>query len=313
MPDPRTRNALLAALGGLLWVLVAALHRRLPSLVLLAPLVPPLLGFGVLEIRSRYREAYGSAGRVGVVLSTLGLAFLFAPALVYATTDFGTQPLGGLVLAIPTGVGVFALWAGTVSLALALRDCGAVGTPLAVAFALALPASPLVNALVTPALGVGVGVYGLAWVAVAARLARPSDADVTPTDRLDGSPHRLVAGVVGLALVGLGAPGLLPWYDGVASTYIHTTGTTQFVVNTLHVALGAGTLGAGAISVRAARLSLRVVAVVCLGTVVAAVTPVWPPVEGLVLSVYLGLALVSGVVGFGVAGRAPESGPADDH
>ncbi len=318
MPDPRTRNALLAALGGLLWTALPALDGPLPTVVLLAPLIPPLLGFGVLEVWSRYREAYGTAGRVGVALSALGLCFVFVPALLYATTDFGTQPLGALVLAIPAGVGVFSLWAGTVSLALALRNCGVVGTPLAVAFALALPASLLVNALMTPALGVGVGVYGLAWVAVATRLARPAEAsaDVTPRSRLDVSPHRLVAGIVGLVLVGVGAPGLLLWYDGIASTYIHTAGTTQFVVNVLHVVLGAGTLGAGAVSAHAARLSLRVVAVVCLGTVVAAVAPVWPPVAGLVLGVYLGLALVSGIVGFGVAGPVPErdpAGPGDDH
>ncbi|MFC7165549.1 hypothetical protein [Halospeciosus flavus] len=167
---------------GLLWTALPALDGPLPTVVLLAPLIPPLLGFGVLEVWSRYREAYGTAGRVGVALSALGLCFVFVPALLYATTDFGTQPLGALVLAIPAGVGVFSLWAGTVSLALALRNCGVVGTPLAVAFALALPASLLVNALMTPALGVGVGVYGLAWVAVATRLARPAEAsaDVTP-------------------------------------------------------------------------------------------------------------------------------------
>lgn len=211
--DTSARNLALAAVGGTLWAVVPALDGIVPWIWSVAPVAPVLLAFGVFECWRRYRDTWGRLGRAGAALAWVGLVLLAVAALLQ-------QALAGLVavfaVAPVAASGFLSLWVGSTFLAVVLRRAAVVGLAGAVAFVLALPASSVLN-VVGPA-AIGIGFYGVAWVALAVRLSGTSQetppAQVVASGMRSGfvveSPQRVVAAVVGLAVAVLGAVALLP-------------------------------------------------------------------------------------------------------
>ncbi|CQH57655.1 uncharacterized protein HHUB_2576 [Halobacterium hubeiense] len=252
--DASRRNLALAAVGGALWAVVPPLDGTVAWVWSVAPVAPVLVAFGVLECWRRYRADWGRVGRAGAALSWMGLALLTVAALLQ-------QALAGLVAVFavaPVAVsGALALWAGAAFLAVVLRRAGVVDRVGAAAFVLALPASAVLNAVLGPAalglapvsLPVGLGLYGVAWVALPVRLSRtsesaarapPSTAAASSESVLE-SPERVVAAAVGLAVGVLTAAGVVPF--GVPGG-TPLTGETA-VLDAIHATLGvAGVLAA---------------------------------------------------------------------
>ncbi|WP_197425453.1 hypothetical protein, partial [Halobacterium sp. CBA1126] len=196
----------------------------------------------------------GRVGRAGAALSWLGLALLTVAALLQ-------QALAGLVAVFavaPVAVGgALALWAGSAFLAVVFRRAGVAGRVGGAAFVLALPASAVLNVVLGSAnlglapgsLSVGVGLYGVAWVALAVRLSRTSESAArAPRTTAEAgresvveSPERVVAAAVGLAVGVLAAAGVLPFGVPGGTPF---TGETA-LLDAIHATLGvAGVLAA---------------------------------------------------------------------
>ena len=211
------RNAVLAAGGGLGWAAVPALDGVGADYADLAVLVPVLLGFGVLELRAGAHALPDRRGRLGTLLAGGGLALLLLAAVLRATVAIPV--VGAFLVGLPAVAGLVVCWLGSVLLAVSLYERGVVDGPLALAFGLAMPASPLVDAAIAPALGFGVGLYGLAWVALAAALVRtdPDHGEGTRVGPAGGrrralpiGPQALVAGLVAPTLLGQGVTAFAP-------------------------------------------------------------------------------------------------------
>ncbi|WP_336038137.1 hypothetical protein [Halobacterium yunchengense] len=315
--DASARNLAAAAVGGTLWAAVPALDGTVPWVWSLAPLAPVLLAFGVLECRRRYGDGWGQFGRAGAALAGVGLALLAVGALL-------RQALAGLVAVFAVGPvaagGFLALWVGSTFLAVALRRADVLGRPGAVAFVLALPASLLVNVFLGSAgLGLGRGVvraspgfYGLAWVGLAVRLSRtgPTAARGTVSGpsagSAVGSPQRVVAALVGVAVAVLGAAGLLPLGAPDGTPF---TGESA-PLDGVHAALGAAGVLAALAGDRYARWYNRAGGAALLALAALPFLPGRTPF-GLAfvdLVVYVPAAVVTLGVGF-AAGSATGSGP----
>ncbi|MFB6105351.1 MAG: hypothetical protein ABEJ70_00110 [Halobacteriaceae archaeon] len=196
----RERNAALAAAGGLLWAVAVAVRGVAPGVGDVAVAAPPLAAFGLLELRRQYGDRYGVAGHTGVALLAAGLAAGFLALLLDAFLPDAIVKL--VVVGIPLVTAVACLAAGSPLVGWALVDAGVLSRWAGVAFALAVPASAVVNASLTPVLGVGLGVYGLAWAGLATRLWGGPDAGATVAGSGRGADGvRSVAGAVGLVLL----------------------------------------------------------------------------------------------------------------
>lgn len=218
------RHAVLTMLGGVCCSFALALDDIAPDAAGIAVVVPVLLGFGVLEVYRRYRERYGTAGRVGVALSGVGLGFLLVAVLLYATVH--VPLLAAVVVAIPGVTGLVALALGSALLARVLVSLDVVGLPAALLLGLGLPATPLVGALLAAVAaafvpeglrGVVTGFagapYGLGWVLVGYRLRQTADTAPHPAERTlasDPSPQLLAALMVGGAFAVLSVGRFLP-------------------------------------------------------------------------------------------------------
>lgn len=207
-------NAGLALLGGVLLLVgpVADLLTPLYAVAVLA--VPVLLGVGVLEFYRRFGDACGPFGRVAVRLLGAGLALVFLLGLVQTTLPPSNTRDYLVVLVATPGVPLLAI--GSAVLAYELRQLEVVPRRTAVAFALALPSGPFLAAgpffllkffagdplrgLPIPetlavdgygwSIPVAAGLYGLAWVGVAANLWRTAGdgADAATSDEGSGHP-----------------------------------------------------------------------------------------------------------------------------
>lgn len=214
MVTARVRNLTLAALGGLGWALVPLLDGIWPEYWSVVPAVPPLLGFGLLELRRRYQGLWGRSGRIATVLVAVGLFCLLIAAVLRATL----VGLFAVFVVAPSAVaGFVSLGLGSAFLAVALHRLGVLSTPGAAAFALALPVSPLVNAVIGVVLRahgftwIGLGVYGLAWIALAYHLYHAEGVEPTGVERgAVPRAQRAVATFVGSVVALLGLAGFLP-------------------------------------------------------------------------------------------------------
>jgi len=215
----RDRRLALASLGGAFVPLAWALWETAREYVGVAVVVPVLLGFGLIEIYSRYGDAYGSTGRAGVILTAIGLALLALSILMYVASPPGLVLV--FILAVPVVAGVGTLVLGSGLLALALHRIGLLSTPAAISLAVGAPLAPLLPIALDPLLG-GVAPrglvavlsglpYGLGWVLTARKLRTTNKEFVDrPADGSGIQPHPLAAGVVGVTFLALGAGWLLP-------------------------------------------------------------------------------------------------------
>lgn len=177
------RHALLLLCGCLLALALPLVLLVDPRGIGLFVAVPPLLGYGLLELHRRYGRVLGTPGRVGSALVALCLV-----AWLFGTLLLATRPAGFMGVAAGTvllGVGVAAVVPGSVLLAHDLRRHRIVSRPVAVLLggALLLPVVPLAFTLLPlpwqlpVAASVGTGLvalelYWLAWTGVGVTLYR---------------------------------------------------------------------------------------------------------------------------------------------
>lgn len=330
-----SRNAVLTVLGGALWTLVLPLWpARLvldypPVYVGLAAVVPVLLGLGVLEIRTRYGERYGSLGRAGVVLTGLGLALLAVAILLFAAA----QPVFVSAVAdagIPGALGIVVLAVGSAFLAGALYRLDVVGPAaaalLGLGIPLLIPIYVLLRVLVPGGLDpVGIvpmfggAPYGVGWLLVGHRLAETAGGAVETdaTGRLESvgvSPQVATAAVVGAIYLLFGAGRVLP--PGPLS--VHWLTTESYVLDVSHLLVGIAGLVAARRDAGTARSYNRAVGLLSL--LVVGVAPLqlealpglgWLPPRATLVNVVLDLpaGVVLGVVGFGIDGETDVGEP----
>lgn len=166
-------GATTAVTGGAAWALVPTLDTALPGLLDFA-WIPALVLLGaVAGLPSALPALTESPGRTGLGLVGGGLAFValgagvrlwaltLSPPQLGVAIGFGLAGIGLLVAALGSAVVGVVLW----------RSDGVPG-PVAAVFAVSLPLDPLLNAAITPPLGVGVSVYGVAWVALGIAVVR---------------------------------------------------------------------------------------------------------------------------------------------
>lgn len=327
MLDDRRRNALFALLGGVFWALVPVLDDVIPGFVAVAVVAPVLLLFGVVELHDRYGDVYGSTGRAGNLLLGVGLVLGTIAAVAWVTLAGGLVTI--FVVGLPALTGAVAVAVGSGLLAYALVAAESIPRSLAVAFALALPASPLVNAVLTPLLSVGVGTYGLAWVAMSVHLwqtggtesgpfEEPSTATASTLPRT-GAAHRVVAGLAGVVLLVAGVASFVTLDPISGQPYVGqpTLGAWYLLSGVAGVVAGAGDHPS------AARRYAQVVGVAYLllvGFVIVSMSagPFGTGMAGVIQDAlrpnltdaffYLPVGLVLVVVGFGVDTNGADSG-----
>jgi hypothetical protein len=245
---PRVRAGLTVG-GGVGWALVALRFRALPWAVDAAVVVPPCLALGLIEVRARYGARLARLGAIGVRLAALGLAGAFVALLTNAV--YPDTLLKLLVVGLPVVVGGVSLAIGTACLAADLWRARLLSTPVAAAWALALPASLGVNALVAPRFDAGIGLSGLAWALVGGHLWRtagttpPAAAERRRLPTADPAVAAALLGGLSLALFGLA--GFVPLGPVTAVAFVGLTPA----FDALH--LVAGGVGVGVAATRRPR------------------------------------------------------------
>lgn len=302
-------NALVAVIGGGLAVLLGPISavgsRRLTALVGVMAAVGVLIG--LTELRLEYGDALGPGGRAGCLLGGVGLAALFVGALLAGLYADGGLA-AGFVIAVPLVAGAVVLSVGSAMLAVALRSRRLVSPWTAALLAFGFPASPIINAVVTPFVSLWGGVYGLAWIALGVRLRTglgPSGSPAVTGRPTPTTPASIPAALAGAVLAVFGAAGVLQGSVLLVDRY--------WVIDALHVALGGVGLASGAAGGRTARGYALFAGGLLLG--LAAVSVVPGPGEAVrlqgrppLLVLHLSVGLVLFVVG--VADGAVE--PTDD-
>lgn len=166
-------GALAAVFGGFAWTLVPTLDAPLPDLLDFAWIPAIVLLGAVVGLPAALPSLRHSNGRTGLGLVGGGLAFIAVGAGVRLWALTLPPPRIGVALALGlAGVGLLVAALGSAVVGVVLWRAGSVPAPVAVGFAVALPVDPLIIAVVTRHLGVGVSLYGLAWVALGLVVAR---------------------------------------------------------------------------------------------------------------------------------------------
>lgn len=212
----RDRRLVLATLGALLIPAVLPLWETARAYVGVAVVVPVLLGFGLIEIHSRYGDDAGSTGRAGLLLTALGFGLLALTILLYAVSP--PALILTFLLALPFVTGVVALSLGSGLLALALYRIGLLSAPTAACLALGAPLAPLLPIPLDPLLGEGwlstalaSLPYAVGWLLTVRALRTTAERTIDrPAEGAEIGPHSLAAGVVGVVYLALGAGWLLP-------------------------------------------------------------------------------------------------------
>lgn len=253
------RNAILAAAGGLLWVVVPAVSATgLPRLSALLGIGAVLgVSFGLLELWFSHADRLTAAGRVGCVLLGLGLGLLFVAAVAS-----GMYPEGNIaatfVIGLPVIAGGLVAAVGSVFLAVSLHTQRTISSWTAILLGCGLPVDLLLNTIGAQFLPIGVSIYGIAWISLGYRLSdsrmQPiSDSKRTPDDRggslIRGlSPDVVVGGTVGIVFTIVGIAGLVLGAKGLPFT-----GRT-ILLSGIHLSIGVLGVGAASVGPRALRL-----------------------------------------------------------
>lgn len=209
-------------LGGVLVPATLSLYNVAPQYFGLAVVVPVLLGFGLIEIYGSDGEAYGSGGKAGLILTSIGLSLLLVAFLAYAV--FPPAFVLTFILAVPVLAGSVSLALGSGLLAISLRRTGRISQSATVLLGLGVPAAPVLGAVLSALFGptlpaavqatiVGIP-YGAGWILTASQLRTRGGRDVSQSSSRGGwttvSPHSLGTGTVGGALVLLSVGRFLP-------------------------------------------------------------------------------------------------------
>lgn len=211
MAQTSTGRAGATIVGGLLLTGALALDDVAPDLVGIAIIVPVLLGFGLIEIFNRYDGYYRSLGRAGVVLTGVGLAFLFLSVLLYAVIQSAFFAL--YIVAITGFTAIATLAFGSAFLAHVLRRLDVIGAPTAVLIGAGVPLAVILTPLLTFAVHPGSPIstlaaglpgtpYGVGWMIVGYRLIRTEDTDETVANREGSQQGGVSPNVATSALVG---------------------------------------------------------------------------------------------------------------
>lgn len=257
VPSAARRHGIYATGGGALWIAGPELVTRSELYRSIAVLIPVAVLFGVLELYLRYREWYGTAGAVGVRLVAASLLVLEVAFVGNATLPDSLVSV--FVVGLPAVTGAVGLAVGSAILAVGLARSRGIPRGLVLGLGSAAPASLLVNAVLTPVVGIGVGWTGLAWAALGVQLAR-TDRGWTTADTLPQSPPAIrvqgvVAGLVGAVVTIVAAGAWLP---------LGPIGGTPFVgqsraLDLVHLVVGVAGLGAAISGEDAARTYNRLV------------------------------------------------------
>jgi len=155
-------------LGGVLWALVPFVDEAYSAHPEILVFVPLLLLLATYGVKARFR---GDVPFTAVSPLVVGLGILTLDAVWLASTTNGN--LGSVFLiGIPALAGLVFVGIGSVLLARRLHDVEQFPKSMAVLFAVALPLDPVFNGIVTPLLGGGLSLYGLAWVLVGFELTQ---------------------------------------------------------------------------------------------------------------------------------------------
>ncbi|MFC6732385.1 hypothetical protein ACFQH3_08665 [Haladaptatus sp. GCM10025707] len=133
-------------------------------------IIPILLALAVYGIWSQNKH---DISRVDIAPLISGFGLLAIVALWYATISTGNVA-ATFAIGIPALIGLLFIGIGSILLAYRLRIVRGLPRWIAFLFALALPTDPLFNAVVTPVIGGGISLYGLAWIVLGVHLWRDS-------------------------------------------------------------------------------------------------------------------------------------------
>ena len=158
-------GAISAILGGIAWAIVPTVDSSLTGLLDFA-WIPALLLLGaVAGLPAALPTLRDANGRTGLGLVGGGLAFVVVGAGVRLAALGMPPPNLGVAIALGlSGLGLVVAALGSALVGFVLVRSGSVPTPIAIGFGVSLPLDPLVNAVITPQLGLGVSIYGIAWV-----------------------------------------------------------------------------------------------------------------------------------------------------
>lgn len=326
-----TRHAVATMVGGALLSIALGLDDVAPEYAGVAVVVPVLIGFGVLEIYRRYRRQYGSLGRAGVVLTSIGLGLMLMAILLYAVVPPVFYAV--FLVAVPGVPAIVSLGLGSAFLALVLYRLGVIRVTVAGLLGTGVPFAPLLHVLITgviepgsvlaPAVPAGAFTalagtpYGVGWLLIGHGFWKTAggDREVERTQRVqvvELSPHAVTAGLGGAIVVFLNLGRFVP---------MGPLSSSPWVDHGLALDIGQLVVGAAGLVVAAQRdgelqrrytqvvglLSFLLVTLVYFGTIRTvgwlAGTPVGlleMQVPGLLL--YLAVGVVLTVVGFGIDG-----------
>lgn len=213
-------------------------------------IVPVLLGFGLIEIHSRYGDDAGSTCRAGLLLTALGFGLLLLAVLLYAASP--PSLILVFVLALPLVAGIVALSLGSGLLALALYRIGLLSMPTATCLGLGVPLAPLLptafDSLVGEIAPRGLPAalasfpYAVGWLLTVRALRTTDEQSIDrPAEGAKIGPHSLAAGVVGVTFLLLGAGWLLPLGPISGTPWVGNS----VVLDSFHLVAGlAGVVGA---------------------------------------------------------------------
>lgn len=162
-----------AAVGGASWTLVPALDPTIAGALDYAWLPAILLLGAIYGLPAGLPSLRESPGRTGLGLVGGGLAFVAVGAGVRLWALSLPPPRIGVVIAlILAGIGLLVAAFGSAVVGVVLFRQRSVPRLVAAAFAVTLPLDPVLTALVRPSLGVGVSLYGVAWILLGVTVAR---------------------------------------------------------------------------------------------------------------------------------------------
>lgn len=257
VPSAARRHGIYTVGGGVLWVAGPELITQSELYRSIAVLIPVAVLFGVLELYLRYRELYGTAGAVGIRLVTASLLVLEIAFVGNATLSHGFVKV--FVVGLPAVTGAVGLTVGSAILAFGLAQIREIPRGLVIWLGSAAPVSLVVNTVLTPILGFGVGLTGLAWATLGVQLAR-TERGWTTARTLARSPPEMriqivVAGLVGAVVTVVGVGGWLPLGPISGTPFVGQS----IALDLVHLAVGVGGLGAAISGEKAARSYNRLV------------------------------------------------------
>ena len=257
VPSAARRHGVYTAGGGVLWVAGPELITQSELYRSIAVLIPVAVLFGMIELYLRYQEWYGTVGAVGIRLVAASLLVLEIAFVGNATLPDGFVKV--FVVGLPAVTGAVGLTIGSPILAYSLAQIREFPRGLIIWLGSAAPVSLVVNTVLTPVFGFGIGITGLAWTLLGVQLARTERGWTTAND-LTRSPPEIriqvvVAGLVGAVVTVVGTGGWLPLGPISGTPFVGQS----VALDLMHLAVGTAGLGTAISGEKAARSYNRIV------------------------------------------------------